>query len=69
MLGRVIVFGGVLVFGLVTTAHVPAGQAHSQMDPGITELETLFTTAGVGLDVLNLVQVGAFEFVHMVVLV
>jgi len=68
MLGGVIVFGGVLTFGLVTAADMPARQTHSQMDPGITELETLFTTACIGLDVTNLVQMSAYEIVHGIVL-
>jgi hypothetical protein len=53
------VFGGVFVLGGIATADMPAAQAQAQMDPGVAHLETLFASADVGLDVTNLIGVGA----------
>jgi len=34
-----IVFGGMLVLGIVTTAHMPAGPAKPQVHPGVSHRE------------------------------
>ena len=44
------VFRGVLIFGIIAAAYVPAFEAESEMYPGIASLNALFTdvSAGVG---------------------
>jgi len=37
MSGFVVVFGGVLVFGIIAAVHFAAGLAGAQMHPGIAE--------------------------------
>lgn len=38
---------------------MPANEAHSEVDPGVAGLEAFFAPFGVGLNVLNLIKVGA----------
>ena len=49
---------GMLVFRRVTTSHVAAGHAQSQMDPGVANLEALLATASMWSDVFDLFDVG-----------
>ena len=56
---RMKVFGGVFVFRRVATTHVTARHAKSQVDPGITDLQTIFTPLAVRRDLLNLVRMCA----------
>jgi hypothetical protein len=52
--------GGVLVFGVIAAAHMPADQAQAQVDPFISPFQTLFTTIGAGCDFTDLVYMRAF---------
>jgi len=51
--------GSVFVLGVVTAAHVAAGQAQAQMHPGIPNPQAVLTAVGAGCDVLNELDVGA----------
>lgn len=52
------VFGGVLIFRIVTTADVAANFAKTQMHPGISHLQTFFATIGsLGFYIFHLVEV------------
>ena len=59
MLRGVKMFGGVLVLGRVAAADVAAGEAHPQMDPSVSDLQTIFTAARAGFDVADFLQVFA----------
>jgi hypothetical protein len=61
MAGLLIVLGGVLVFGGVTAAHVPAGEADAKVDPAVADRETVFATLGAGGDVPDLFRVITFS--------
>jgi hypothetical protein len=52
--GRVKMFGGVLILGIVAAADVPAGEAQSEMDPVVAQLQTFFASVAAGLDVMDL---------------
>ena len=43
------VFGSMLVFGVVTAAYVPAFEAESEMYPGVTAFNALFTDMSCGV--------------------
>jgi hypothetical protein len=58
---RTEVFGGVLVLGGVAAAHVPAGEAETQFDPGVACGQTLTTALGARPDSLSLIEVLAFH--------
>jgi len=49
------VLRGVLVFGRIAAADVPAGEALSEVDPGIYHLEALLAPFGARLHVPDLV--------------
>src|SRR4051812_14312282 len=42
----------------VAAAHVAAGQAEPEMDPGVAHLQALLAAAGVRFDVVDLIQMG-----------
>jgi hypothetical protein len=50
---------GVLVLGGIAAAHVPAFQAHAQVDPGVAGLHAVFTNVLVGSGDADLVEVSA----------
>ena len=50
---------GVLVLGGVAAHHEAVGHAHPQMHPGISLIKTCLATFRLGLDVKNLIKVGA----------
>ena len=52
--------GRVLILGGVAAADLSADETHSEVDPGVARLEAFFTAAGVGLNFLNLVEVGTY---------
>src|SRR5689334_12239440 len=52
-------FCRVLVLGRIAAADVSAAQAQAQVDPSIAHLQALFAAIGVGLYLVNLIQVGA----------
>jgi hypothetical protein len=52
-------FGRVFVFRGIAAAHVTARQAQPQMDPRIARFQALFAAAGVGLHVVDLIQMMA----------
>jgi precorrin-6B methylase 1 len=52
-------FGGVLVFGGVTTTHLSARKAQTKVHPGVASLQALLATVGFLRNLVDLVQVGA----------
>src|SRR5260370_32853292 len=56
-------FGGVLVLRRIAATHLPAGHAHAQVNPGVTDLDAVFTDVLLGRRDLDLVQMFAF-FCH-----
>jgi hypothetical protein len=64
MLGRVKVFGGVLVRRRVATAHMAAGHAEAQVHPLGADAQAIFTTVRAGCDVFNLIEMSA-SFCHI----
>jgi hypothetical protein len=60
MRGVVKVLRGVLVFGRIATPHVSANQAHTQMDPGIAELDALLAYMSLRFSYLDLVKMRAY---------
>jgi hypothetical protein len=58
MLGLEEVLGGVLVLGGITAAHVSAGEALPQMDPGIAHLQAFLAALTTGRDRPNFSHVG-----------
>jgi hypothetical protein len=63
MLGRVLpgVAASVPVLRGVAASHLPVGHAHAQVDPGITELNTLLATRRRRRDVMDLIKVRALR--------
>ena len=59
MFRRVEMLGRVFVFRAVTTAHMATVQAHTQVDPGVANLQALFTTLSVWADVADCVEMRA----------
>lgn len=57
MMSSVKMFGRMLILGAIAATGVPADQAHAEMDPTITDLETVLAASGAGFDVVNLVEV------------
>ena|SRR5579883_1782304 len=49
-------FGGVLIFGGIAAANMPALQADAQVYPGITRFQTVLTTISARCDVAYLVK-------------
>lgn len=59
MFGLVEVFRGVFVFGGITAADMAAFQAETKVNPGIAGFQAfLATLRGVGLDVMNVIEMG-----------
>jgi len=50
MFRRVKMLGGVLIFRTVAATHVATVQTFAQMDPGVTDLQAIFTTVRRRLD-------------------
>src|SRR5258708_39093023 len=61
MLGRVKVFGRVLVFRRIATTHAATDHAQTQVNPGITHFQALFTSARVRFHISNLLGMRAFH--------
>jgi hypothetical protein len=58
--GVVKVFGGMFVFGRITTANMAAFHAQAQMDPGVARFQAFLTTLWrMRLDVVNMIEMGA----------
>jgi hypothetical protein len=53
------VLGGVFVFGGVAASDMATGHTETEVDPVVTDFETVFATRGARLDVFNLLDVGA----------
>ena len=51
------VFGSVPVFGVVAAAYVAAFEAESEMYPGVTSFNALFTDMSAGIGNFDLIQV------------
>jgi hypothetical protein len=58
MLGGVKMFCGVLVLRGVAAADVTATQTQAEVHPGVAHLEALFAAFGLGLDALDLIEMG-----------
>jgi hypothetical protein len=54
------VFGGVLILGRVAAADIAADQAHTQMDPGIAELNAVLTNMFSRFSNFDLIKVSTF---------
>jgi hypothetical protein len=54
------VLSGMLVFGGVATAYVPANETKPQVHPTVPHLQTLFAALGLGLDRTDLIEMSAF---------
>ena len=65
MFRRVKVFRGVFVLRRVATPDMPAGHAQTQVDPGVANLQAVFTAVSAGRDFANLIEMSA-GCVHMV---
>jgi len=50
-----------LVLGGIATAHLAVSHAHSQMHPGVAQLETLLAARRQWRDVVDLIKVGALH--------
>jgi hypothetical protein len=59
VLGGMEVLGGMLVFGGVAASDMATGHTEPEMEPVVTDFETVFATRGARLDVFNLLDVGA----------
>jgi len=59
MPGGMEVFRGMLILRIIAAAHLPADHAHPQVDPGITNPQAFQTTIPTGLDIRDLISVGA----------
>jgi hypothetical protein len=55
-MGRVKMFGSMLVFGGIAAANVTADQTFAQMYPAISHLQTLLATISARLNVANLIS-------------
>jgi hypothetical protein len=53
------VLGGVLILGRIAAAHLPAGQAQAQMNPGIADFQALLASAFIGVFDFNLIEMFA----------
>jgi hypothetical protein len=56
VIGLVEMPGGMLILRIVTAAHMPAFQANTQMDPGVTHFQAFLTPSGAGCDLSYLVK-------------
>ena len=54
--GGMEMLGGMLILRIVTTAHMPAFQANTQMYPGVTHFQALLTAIGTWCDLPYLVK-------------
>src|ERR1700730_1111668 len=54
------VFGGVFVFGRVATTDIAADEAHSQVNPGIAELNAVLTNMLRRFSYFDLIEVSTF---------
>jgi hypothetical protein len=59
MLRGVEVLGRVLVLRAVATAHMPAAQAKSQVQPGVAHFQALFAALPAGMNFADLIDVFA----------
>jgi hypothetical protein len=56
MVGRVEMPGGVLVLRIITAPDMSTGETEAQVDPGISNFQTVLTTIGARCDVLYLIK-------------
>jgi hypothetical protein len=57
MIGIMVVFGGMLVLGVITASHMSAGHANTQMNPVVPYSQAVFTALGAGGNRVYPVQV------------
>ena len=60
-MGRMEVFGGMLVFRRIATTDVPTAQAQAKMHPAIAHLQALFATLAMRRDFPDLIEMGALS--------
>jgi hypothetical protein len=53
------VLGRMLVLGRIAAAHLAAGQAQAQMNPGVANLEALLASAFIGVFDFDLIEMFA----------
>jgi hypothetical protein len=53
-------FGRMLILRRVAATYMPTGEAETEMDPVVSDLQTVFTTGSARFDVSNLFQVSTF---------
>jgi len=56
--------GSMLVPGIVAAAHMSAGETETEMHPIVSELETFYTSIGVGRDLSDLIQMSTLVCHH-----
>jgi len=59
MLGFMEVFGGVFVFGRITTTDVATDQAHAQVDPSVADFYAILAFPFIGLPEFDLLEMRA----------
>jgi hypothetical protein len=64
MLGRVEMFGRVLILGRIATSYMATSQTKSEVNPGVASPQTLFTSPFVRTRNLNLIKMGT-SFGHV----
>src|SRR5450432_3676007 len=58
---------GMAILGRITAAYLAALQAHTQVNPGVSDLETLLTTLGMRLHLLHMIfYVGTLCCAHAI---
>jgi hypothetical protein len=60
MFHRMEMLRGMFILGRIATAHVPAGKAQAQVNPGIPGFHAVFAYMLAGLLDLDLIEMGAF---------
>jgi hypothetical protein len=61
MLASVKMFGGMFIFGGIAASHVAANEAHAQMDPRVSRLQTILATVCARLHFFDFFQVRTFR--------
>jgi hypothetical protein len=61
------VLGGMPVLRIIAAADMAANQAHTQVHPGITGFQAIFTALCTGRNILDLVQMGALVLLDLAV--
>jgi hypothetical protein len=69
MFGFVEMFGGVLIFGRIAAAHVPADHAEAKVNPYVAHFEALFAAVGMRTNtLLDLIEMRTFVHIWFLLL-